>query len=78
MDSLQSILKGKIPEEAPEIGVIKRFVFERYQVTPKVSLRGGQFIIGVPNAALAGALRPSLPELQSLCGLQTKLFLRIE
>jgi hypothetical protein len=78
MDSLASILNGKIPEEAPEIGVIKKFVYGRYKVTPKVALRSGQVVIGVPNAALAGALRPLLPELQELCGVQARLVLRIE
>ncbi len=78
MDSVKNILGSRLPEEAPEIGVIKQFVFERYKVTPKVALRGKQFVIGVPSAALAGALRPHLPELQRLCGTESKLFLRIE
>lgn len=78
MDSLQSILQGKIPQEAPEIGIIKRFVFDQYKVTPKVAIRDKQYIISVPSAALAGALRPHLLEIQQLCGAQNKILLRIE
>jgi hypothetical protein len=64
-------------EEPPEVRVIKDFVTEKFQATPHVTVQQTQIIIGVPSAALAGALRMHLHQLQQLCQTEKRLVIRI-
>jgi hypothetical protein len=64
-------------EEPPEVRIIKQFVKEKFGTEPAVSLQTSQIIIGVPNAALAGALRMHLHELSEACHTKKRLVIRI-
>lgn len=76
-DSLGDLLSRSKFSEPPEIGIIKSFVQERYVTVPSVTISQTQIIIGVPNAALAGTLRPHLHELKALCQTKKRLVIRI-
>ncbi len=76
-NSLQDILAKRQWEEPPEVQVIKEFVYQQFQTVPKVTIQSQQIIIQVPNAALAGSLRPHLHELHKLCRTDKRLMIRI-
>lgn len=66
MSDLGDILaKKQIPKEPPEFQVIRKFVYDRFDVTPTLQLRDRSIIITVPGSALAGSLRFSLHELKA-------------
>lgn len=76
--NIGDILAGKQKfVEPPEIRIIKAFVNEHYQSMPEVTIKESQIIIGVSNAALAGALRMQLHKLQELCQTKKRLVIRI-
>lgn len=77
-DSLGSLLAKRSMDEPPEVQIIKTFVFAHYQTTPQVTVQQGNIIIGVKGAALAGALRPRLHELQEACQTDKRLVIRIQ
>jgi hypothetical protein len=77
MDSIQSVLGRKDFDQPPEVQIIKDFVRDNYQQTVQVTVKPAQIIIGVKGAALAGALRVRLHELQELCQTQKRLVIRI-
>ena len=77
VDSLSDILGGRIPKEPPEIRIIKNFVQEKFKTSTQVAIGQNQIIIGVKSAALAGALRMHLHELQALCQTKKRLVIRI-
>lgn len=76
--SLNDLLKNRSYDEPAEVVAIKRFVEERFKQTPVVSVAGNQLVIGVKSAALAGALRPLLPELQEKLVTDKQLRIRIQ
>jgi hypothetical protein len=76
--SLNDLLKNRSYDEPSEVVAIKRFVEERFKQTPIVSVAGNQLVIGVKSAALAGALRPLLPELQDKLVTDKQLRIRIQ
>lgn len=76
--NIGDILAGKGNfKEPPEIRIIKSFVNEKYKTLPQVIIQDTQIIIGVTNAALAGALRMHLHELKELCQTKKRLVIRI-
>jgi hypothetical protein len=76
-DSLADLLAQKNFGEPTEIEVIKHFIKENFKSTCQVSINQRQIIISVPGAALAGALRMRLHELQALCQTEKRLVIRI-
>lgn len=68
--------KSRFAEPA-EVGIIREYVQARFNVTPQIIVQTHQIIIGVDGAALAGALRMQLYELQELCGSGRRLVIRI-
>lgn len=65
MSDLGDILATRqFPPEPEEFTLIRQFVEERCQVTPKLQLRDQTIVITVPGSAAAGTLRFQLPELQ--------------
>jgi hypothetical protein len=76
-DSLGELINRRGLNEPPEIDVVKRFLREHYQATGKITVRESQIIIVVASAALAGALRLRLPELQKLAQTKKELIIRI-
>jgi hypothetical protein len=76
-DSLGDLLRNYDLDEPPEIKQIKAFVRNAYQKEVSVALHDNQIVITVLSAALAGALRPRLHEIQEKCGTDKRLVLRI-
>lgn len=77
-NSLKDILSGRAKSNEPsEFGIIKRYILKEFRITPKLSISGQNIIISVPNAAVAGALRLSLHELQDQAQTNKKLRIRI-
>lgn len=67
MSNLGDILAQKnLPAEPPEFPIIRKFVQENYDVTPRLQLRDNSIIISVPGSAISGSLRFKLHELQAL------------
>jgi hypothetical protein len=78
MDGLGDILAKRQMNIPPEVRIIQDFVQKKYNTTPEVIVQGGQIVINVKGAALAGALRPYLHQLQQLCGTDKRLLIRIQ
>lgn len=76
-DSIGDLLIKRDFEEPPEVRIIKEFIRKRFDVDVSVSIQQHQIIIGVSGAALAGALRMHLHELQKLCSTDKRLMIRI-
>lgn len=76
-DKLGDLLSKSKFSEPSEIKVIKSFVEENFKSTPLVTIQQTQIVIGVSNAALAGALRVHLHTLQELCQTKKRLVIRI-
>ena len=78
MDSIADLLKHRpVPSEPQESRLLKSYVEQRYQITPKIELNEHHITLIVPNAALAGSLRLELPTLLKTCKITKKLHIRI-
>lgn len=67
MNDLGDILaKKQLPQEPSEFPIIRNFVQERFEVTPRLQMRDDSIVISVPGSAVAGSLRFALHELQGL------------
>lgn len=75
--SLADILGSQRFDEPPEIGAIKNFVKEQFGHTPNVRITDQAIMITVSSAALAGALRPHLFQLQRSIQTKKRLVIRI-
>lgn len=77
-DSLGDLLANRKIDQPPEIAVIQQFVLEKFNSKPDVLIQEKQIVITVKGAALAGALRPLLPQLQEACQTKKRLVIRIQ
>jgi hypothetical protein len=77
-NSLGDLLATRKREEPPEIAIIKAFITEKFNQPTEVTIQEKQIVIGVKGAALAGALRPLLPQLQERCETTKRLLIRIK
>jgi hypothetical protein len=64
--------------EPPEIQIIKDYLREHFQAEATITVQPRTIIISVSSAALAGALRSQLHQLQELCGNDKRLVIRIQ
>lgn len=76
-NSLADILAGRKAEQPPEIAIIKQFLQDNWRADCSITMQADQIVIQVKSAALAGALRPKLHELQELCSTTKRLVIRI-
>lgn len=76
-DAIGNLLPRGRYDEPPEVRLIKDFVQEKYRQPVGVTVQPNQLIIQVKSAALAGALRMHLHELQELCQTTKRLVIRI-
>lgn len=67
MDHLSDLLLNRKYDEPAEIGIIRRFVSERYQASAEVKVLPDRIVITVAGAALASSLRSDMVEIQQLC-----------
>lgn len=77
-ESLGDLLAGRKMDQPAEIAIIQAFIEEKFHIKAEVIMREKQIVITVKGAALAGALRPLLPELQDRCQTQKRLVIRIQ
>lgn len=77
-NSIGDLLANRKREEPPEIAIIKGFVTEKFNQPTEVTIQEKQIVITVKGAALAGALRPLLPQLQERCETDKRLLIRIK
>lgn len=73
MDSIQTLLGDRVPNEPPEIQTIKQYFKHSYDVDVRVTVNDKDIAVRVPNAALANNLRLRAPEIQRECGLRKRL-----
>ena len=78
-EQLGDILKKRSsrPKEPEEFQVIRKFVQDRYNVTPKLSITKKSIQIGVPSAGVAGNLRFDLYDIQQLLDTKLRLIIKI-
>lgn len=77
MESLAEILARKQFSAPDEVSKLKDYVEKRYDVKPKVTVRGKNFILSIPNSALAGSLQMEKPKIIKACGLKGQLIIRV-
>lgn len=77
MDNLQDLLAKRMPQEPPEIGIVKAFVQARFAEPVNVSVNERAIVVTVGSASLAGALRSCTPEILRQCQTDKRLVLRI-
>jgi hypothetical protein len=77
MDSLGDLLKGRTPQEPPEVAAAKRYIFEHFATGSSVTLQPNALVITVASASLASTLRMQLPKLQAACGTDKQIIFRI-
>lgn len=77
-DALGDLLRKRDAQNEPEeFTIIRKYVQDRFEVTPKLSMSKGGISIGVPNAAIAGNLRFELYELGQKLNTKQRLIIRI-
>jgi hypothetical protein len=76
-DSIADLLPTGRFKQPPEVQIIKDFVQKQFQQPVQVTIQPALIIIQVKSAALAGALRPQLHQLQDLCQTDKRLIIRI-
>lgn len=74
---LGDVLGKRNYDEPPEIRQIKDFVLSEIGITPAVSVNSETFVIKVPSAAAAGALRTKLFRLQKQLSTKRRVVIRI-
>lgn len=77
MDTIGDIMGADRFEQPKEVALVKSFIKDKFSSESEVNVGDQQIIIVVPGAALAGALRFKLQELQKLLKTNKKLLIRI-
>lgn len=77
-NSIADLLAGRTRDEPPEIAQIKAFVREKFGQPVDILINEKQIVMSVKGAALAGALRPMLPELLDRLQTEKRLLIRIK
>ena len=75
--AMGDILSKRDYAEPPEVQQIRDFVEKAIGVTPRISIGTENYVIQVPSAAAAGALRTQLFQLQNELGTKRRLVIRI-
>lgn len=79
-DSLGDLIKkhGQSPSEPSEFAVIRKYVQDRFSVTPKLAINKNSISIIVPSAAVASNLRFELYDLSKKLDTKLRLVIKIE
>jgi hypothetical protein len=77
MDNLADILARKNFDEPQEVGIIKRYVEEHFDVTVGVKVQEKIIVITARSAPLVGRLRMHTVQLQRACQTDKKFIFRI-
>ena len=70
------ILGKRASPEPTEFAIIRKFIQEKFDETPKLQIVGSVIIISVPGSALAGTLRFHMEELKQLLPEKTNLVVK--
>ena len=77
-DKLGDLLQRRDAQNEPdEFSIIRKYVQDRFEVTPKLSITKSGISIGVPNSEIASNLRFELFELGQKLKSKKRLFIRI-
>lgn len=77
-DSLGDLLRQRGTQQEPqEFIIIRKYVQDRFEITPTLSMSKGRIVIGVPNMSIASNLRFELYELRQKIKTQTSLIIKI-
>lgn len=68
MDSLFNILSNRMPDEPPEIRVVRQYVRDHFKENAHVAVRDRDIIVTVRSSALAGTLRTRAPAIRKQLG----------
>jgi hypothetical protein len=74
---LGDVLTSRNYDEPPEVRQIKEFVLATIGISPAVSVTTEAFVVKVPSAAAAGALRTKLFQLQKQLDNTRRIIIRI-
>jgi hypothetical protein len=77
-DSIADVLGSRRYEEPDELSVVRKFVQDNFDETPKLKITQNSIVITVSSAALAGALRPHLHKLKAKVKTDKNLLIRID
>lgn len=76
MESLAEILARKQFGAPDEVTALKNYVKQHYNTSAKITVRGSNLILSIPNSALAGTLQMQRPKIIKACDLKSKLIIR--
>ncbi len=77
-DMLGDLLKQRSSQKEPiEFSIIRKYVQDRFEITPKLNIAKNGISIGVPNSAIATNLRFELYELSQKLDTKHRLFVKI-
>ena len=78
MESLFDLLSNRVPDEPPEIKIVRQYVRQHFQERAGVSVRDKDIIVTVRSSALAASLRMRTPAIRKeLGGSDKRLVFRI-
>lgn len=77
MDNLSDILSRKNFDEPNEIGIIKRYVKEHFDVDVGVKIQPKIILITARNSSIVGRLRMHTIQIQRACQTDKRIVLRI-
>ena len=77
MDSLQDLLNSKRPQEPPQLKALRNYVREHHDQDSAASVTNSGYTLTISSASLASILRMEMPQIQTECNLDKKLFIRI-
>jgi hypothetical protein len=77
MDNLSDILSMKNFDQPNEVGIIKRYVSEHFDVAVGVKVQPEIIIITARNSSLIGRLRMHTVQLQRACQTDKRIIFRI-
>jgi hypothetical protein len=66
MDNIKNLISQRNLNEPPEIKLIKDYVQTNFKSSVDIAIRNDQIIINAPGAALAGALRLKIMDIQEV------------
>jgi hypothetical protein len=76
-DSLADILQNRDFDEPPESRVIKRYLYEQFQVAVEVIIRDKDILVTVTSAPLANIIRLRSRLLQTIAETDKRIVVRI-
>lgn len=74
---LSDMLKNRNYDEPPEVKIIKDFIKSEFGFTVNVSVKANSFVVNVPSASAAGALRSKVFQLQKMIKDEKRIVIRI-